>query len=558
MQRSLGNHTDSIGRIDSPYDDPDLDIDVLCIGAGFAGCYLLHNLRKAGFATKVVEAGSDFGGVWHWNSYPGARVDSQWPVYALGIPEIYNNWTWTEHYPGHEELKSYFQFVGEKLNLRRDVEFNKKVVSADWDEKMKGWKVRCEGGFLVHTKFLIAGVGFAAKRYFPPWPGLDSFKGVMHHSSFWPQEGVDVRGKKVAVVGTGATGVQIAQTWAKEIGEDGSLTVLQRTPNTACPMRQKTISKEEDAEMKANLGEMFQERLTHDGGFLYSPRTDLKTFDHSAEEIERFFEELWEMGGFRFISNTYGDIYLNKKANDEAYKFWAKKTRARINDPHKRDILAPLEGLHIFGGKRPSLEQDYYEQFNKSNVLVLDLRATPIVDIVPEGVRTADGKVHEFDVIALATGYDSITGGLKDIDFRSAQGELLRDKWEKGTWTHLGMATSSFPNFLFLYGPQGPTANANGPSCVEAQADWIVDVLQWMRDEDKVRLDATPEAEQEWRKIVHDFSTPSLKHNIPSWNNGGNIPGKPIEPLNYAGGLPRYIRTIVHVRRHGMEGFRVE
>lgn len=301
MQRSLGRIAENSSRVDSPYDDPDLDIDVLCIGAGFAGCYLLHTLRKAGFTTKVVEAGSDFGGVWHWNSYPGARVDSQWPIYALGIPEVYENWTWTEHYPGHEELKRYFQFVGEKLNLRNDVEFNKKVVSADWDEDMKGWKVRCEDGLLVHTKFLIAGIGFAAKRYFPDWPGLDSFKGVMHHSSFWPQEGVDVRGKKVAVVGTGATGVQIAQEWAKQIGEEGSLTVLQRTPNTACPMRQKKISQEESEEMKAKLNEVFQERLRHDSGFLYDLRKDLKTLDHSPEEIESFFEDLWEkVGHFAF------------------------------------------------------------------------------------------------------------------------------------------------------------------------------------------------------------------------------------------------------------------
>ena len=303
MQRTLGRTTDNLTRVDSPYEIPDLDIDVLCIGAGFAGCYLLHTLRKAGFAVKVVEAGSDFGGVWHWNSYPGARVDSQWPIYALGIPEIYENWTWSEHYPGHEELKRYFQFVGEKLDLRKDVEFNKKVVSADWDEEMSGWKVRCEDGLLVHTKFLIAGVGFAAKRYFPDWPGLGSFKGVMHHSSFWPQEGVNVGGKKVAVIGTGATGVQIAQEWAKEIGDEGSLTVLQRTPNTACPMRQKKISREEDAEMKAQLADVFKERLTHEAGYLYSPRKELKTLDHSAEEIESLFEELWEKVGCSFLSD---------------------------------------------------------------------------------------------------------------------------------------------------------------------------------------------------------------------------------------------------------------
>jgi len=318
MQRSLGHSKNDLTRIDSPYEIPDHDLDVLVIGAGFAGCYLLHNLRKAGFSVKVVEAGSDFGGVWHWNSYPGARVDSDWPIYALSIPEVYENWTWSECFPGHEELKRYFRFMGERLDLRRDVEFNKKVVSADWDEHMKGWKVRCESNLLVHTKFLIAGTGFAAKRYFPDWPGLDLFKGVMHHSSFWPQEGVDVRGKKVAVVGTGATGVQITQEWAKQIGENGSLTVLQRTPNTAFPMRQKKISKEEDAEMKTRLAEVFRERLTHEGGFLYSTRDDLKMFDHSAEEIENFFEELWEKVGTCFDHGNCKQLTGHNRADSDS------------------------------------------------------------------------------------------------------------------------------------------------------------------------------------------------------------------------------------------------
>lgn len=211
----------------------------------------------------------------------------------------------------------------------------------------------------------------------------------------------------------------------------------------------------------------------------------------------------------------------------------------------------------MFCGKRPSLEQDYYEQYNKPNVDLVDLRATPVEDIVPEGIRTADGRVHEVDVIALATGFDSITGGLKDIDIRGANGELLRDKWDKGTWTYLGMTTSSFPNFFFLYGPQGPTAFSNGPSCVEPQADWILDVLRDMRGQGKVRLDAEAEAEQEWRRLVHDLTAPSLRSKVPSSYNGGNIPGKPMEALNYAGGLPKYISTIRDVREQGMKGFQI-
>lgn len=219
--------------------------------------------------------------------------------------------------------------------------------------------------------------------------------------------------------------------------------------------------------------------------------------------------------------------------------------------------MAPLEPLHVFGGKRPSLEQDYYEQYNRPNVDIVDLRATPIEDIVPEGVLTSDGEIREFDIIALATGFDMVTGGLKDIDIRGAKGELLRDKWDKGTWTYVGMTTSSFPNFFFLYGPQAPTAHSNGPSCVEPQADWIIDVLREMRDHGKVRLDATAEAEQEWRRLVHELAATSLRNSVPSSYNGGNIPGKVIEALSYAGGLPAYIRTIGEIRQQGMKGFQI-
>jgi cation diffusion facilitator CzcD-associated flavoprotein CzcO len=250
-------------------------------------------------------------------------------------------------------------------------------------------------------------------------------------------------------------------------------------------------------------------------------------------------------------------MLVDVKANDEAYNFWARKTRARINDPRKRDILAPLKPPHVFGAKRLSLEQDFYEQFNKPNIDVIDVRANPVDEIVPEGIRTADGVVHEFDVIALATGFDSITGGLKDIDIRGIDGTLLREKWDKGTWTYLGMTTASFPNFFFLYGPQGPTAFANGPSCVEPQADWLLEVLEYMQKEGKGKLDATVAAEQEWRQLVHDYSSKSLRHHVDSWYNGANIPGKPREPLNFAGGLPEYVRRLKEVRNSGMAGFQV-
>jgi cation diffusion facilitator CzcD-associated flavoprotein CzcO len=320
MQRTLFKAEPSNPRSDTPLSYPDYTLDALIIGAGFAGCYALHKLRLAGFTSKILEAGTDFGGVWHWvplhpfpnphqthhvnfldtslqfriqNSYPGARVDSQWPVYALNIPEIYNEWDWSEHYPGHAEIKRYFQFVGKKLDLYGDACFRQTVVSADWDESTQLWIVRTEAGLLVHARYLIPCTGFAAKRYFPDWPGLDTFKGEMHHSSFWPAEGVEVKGKKVGVVGTGATGVQIIQEWSREVGEEGELTVFQRTPQMGFPMRQRKISREENEAMKGVMADIMATSRRTDGGFAFDKEKVLKTFDHDEAEREAFYENLW-------------------------------------------------------------------------------------------------------------------------------------------------------------------------------------------------------------------------------------------------------------------------
>ncbi|KAF2026618.1 FAD/NAD(P)-binding domain-containing protein [Setomelanomma holmii] len=543
-------------RSDTPNSTLDHTLDVLIIGAGFAGCYALHTLRQSNFSARIIESGTDLGGVWHWNSYPGARVDSQWPVYALNIPEIYSKWRWSEHYPGHEEIKAYFQFVGRELGLYRDVLLCETVVQCEWNEGRKVWEVRSEKGVYVEARYVLACTGFAAKRYFPDWKGLDSFKGEMHHSSFWPQEGVDVRRKKVAVVGTGATGVQIVQEWAREVGEEGNLKVFQRTPQLGFPMRQRKIEEEEDREMKANMARIMKESRRTNAGFVFDSEKVLKTFDHESEEREAYYERLWEQGGFRFHGMNYSDVLTDEKANDEAYKFWAKKVRARIKDPRKRDLLAPLNKPHLLGGKRPSMEQWYYDIFDQPNVDIVDVKSTPIQDVVPEGIRTADGVVHEFDIIALATGFDSVTGGLNAINIRGTEG-LLRDKWKNGIWTHLGMAMSSFPNLFMIYGPQAPTAFANGPSAVEPQADWIVEVLKYMREYGQERIEATAEAEKEWKALVYHFSTMSLRHNVPSGWNGGNIPGKTQEPLSFAGGLPYYFDKIEGIRREGMTGFKV-
>lgn len=518
----------------SHHSEVDLDLDVLVVGAGFAGVYLLHKLRKEGFSTKIVEAGSDLGGIWHWNSYPGARVDSQYPIYAYSMPEVYKDWTWTEQYPGWAELRRYFGHVDKKLDIKKDTIFNTKVVSATFNAETNKWTVETDVGLKIRCSIFIAAIGFAARRHFPDWKGLDSFSGHIHHSSFWPDEGVDVRGKKVAVIGTGATGIQIAQTCARDAGE---LTVFQRTPNLCCPMKQEKISVEQQEKDKENYPEIFKERLEHYAGFMYSSQ-DVKTFSHSPEEREAWFEKLWQMGGFRYLANNYIDMLADETANAEAYKFWRKKILARVPDPEKAAILAPEVPPHVFGGKRLSLEQDFYEQMSKPNISLVDIKKNPVKEVVPEGIITEDGKLHEFDIIALATGFDSITGGMKDIHMTGLDGQLLAEKWREGTWTYLGISTSGFPNFFFLYGPQGPTAFSNGPSCVEPQGDWVVDVLKSMREKGLTRIDPKEEAERGWKATVRELHSRSLRDKVDGWYNGANIPGKPKEPLNYAGGIP--------------------
>lgn len=441
------------------------------------------------------------------------------------------------------------------LEIKKDVAFNTRVVESTFDDNTHKWIVKTEDGRTARADYLINAIGFAAKRHFPDWKGLDSFAGELHHSSFWPQEGIDVKGKRVAVIGTGSTGVQIAQ----ETSRDGAkVTVFQRTPNLALPMRQRKVSKEEQDANKKDYPQLYKDRMKTFAGFSYD-FIKRKTMDDSPEEREKVYEKLWEAGGFEFWLATYDDMLFDMEANQEAYNFWAKKTRARITDERKRDIMAPLEKPHAFGTKRPSLEQDYYEQMDKPDNDVVDVTATPITEFTEKGIVTSDGKHREFDMIALATGFDSVTGGMKNMGLKDIHGVDLGDKWKKGTWTYLGMTCNDYPNMFFLYGAQGPTAFSNGPSCVEAQGEWIVDTMKKLKEEGITYLNPTKEAEEEWRRKVTELSDKTLFPGTSSWYMGANVPGKPREQLNYAGGIPLYseVSSIAHLSQADADDRRI-
>ncbi|KAI9699549.1 MAG: hypothetical protein M1820_007180 [Bogoriella megaspora] len=536
LRTDIGATNPHVSGTSDTYAD-NLETDVLIVGAGFGGVYLCHKLRdELGFKCKIYEAGTELGGIWHWNCYPGARVDTQVPIYEYSLEQVWKDWYWSEKYPGWEELRKYFAHVENKLDIKKDTAFNTRVVGAQWDRDTSRWTVKTEDGRTAHSRYLINAIGFAAKRHFPDWKNLESFKGEMHHSSFWPEAGVDVKGKRVAVIGTGSTGIQIAQETAKEAA---SVTVFQRTPNLCLPMRQAKLTREEQEQRKKDYPDIYRNRMTTFAGFEYD-FYQRETLDDSPEEREKFYEGLWERGGFEFWLATYKDMLFDKKANDEAYNFWAKKTRARITDPRKRDILAPLNQPHTFGTKRPSLEQNFYEQLDKPENDVVDTKATPIEEFTETGIITSDGQHREFDVVALATGFDSVTGGMKNMGLKDVDGVSLADKWKMGTWSYLGMTCNGYPNMFFLYGAQGPTAFSNGPSCVECQGDWIIDAIAKARQEGLTRIEPTKEAEEEWRRNVTDLSNKTLFPGTSSWYMGANVPGKPREQLNYAGGIPLY------------------
>jgi cation diffusion facilitator CzcD-associated flavoprotein CzcO len=528
------------------------DLDVIVVGAGFAGLYLLDRLRTMGMAVQVFEAGSGLGGVWHWNCYPGARVDSPGPLYQFSRDDLWRDWKFSELYPSWREIRDYFRYVDEKLDLSRDIRFNRRVKEAEFDAARNRWIVRSSDGSVTRARYFVLCTGFSAKPYVPNLPGLNDFAGERHHTALWPQQGLDLTGKRVGVIGTGASGVQVAQEAA---GVAAHLTVFQRTPNTALPMRQTKLDDDKIRRMKEDYPGMYERRTKTFSGM------DLDFLAKSALEVadderQATFERLWETGGFAPWLGTFYDVFSNEEANRAAYRFWREKTHARINDPVVAEILAPTVPIHPFGVKRPSLEQHFFEIFNQPNVSLVDLRTTPIEKVTRSGIKTATGE-HELDILVLATGFDAITGGLTSIDIRGTQGETLSEKWAKGVQAHLGMAVAGFPNLLFVYGPQSPNAFCNGPTCAELQGDWIVQMLDHLRQRSWARFEATAAAEEAWRTQVLEIADASLFPRAESWYLGANIPGKQREFLSFSGGLPTYMAKCRESAEQGYEGFAI-
>lgn len=526
------------------------ELDVVIVGAGFAGLYQLHHLRRLGLRVTLLEAGTGLGGIWHWNCYPGARVDSHIPLYEYSDEAIWRDWYWDERFPDWRALRRYFDHVDHVWGLRDDVRFGTRVGAGHWDEQQRCWELRTDGGDVLRTRFVVLCTGFAAKAYVPDIPGLATFTGQWSHTAHWPQEGVDLANRRVAVIGTGASGVQVIQEAARAAEH---VTVFQRTPIMALAMQQRQLTRDEQDQAKAEYPAIFERRTQTNSGFAY-PEHSVRTFDVSDTERQATYERLWREGGFAFWAGGFSDLLLDEDANRTAYEFWRSKVHERVHDPSVAKVLAPAEPPHPFGVKRPSLEQWYYDAFNQDNVELVDLRATPIEAITPTGIRTT-AEERPCDLLVMATGFDAVTGGLVSIDLRGTEGQTLAEHWASGVRTHLGVASHGFPNLLYLYGPQSPSGFCNGPTCAEVQGDWMVDLLGHLRDTDTTRIEATAEAEEQWRNMVHGIADLTLFPRADSWYMGANIPGKPREMLNWPGGLQLYLTSCREVAAAGYRGF---
>ena len=533
-------------------DDAARQFDAIIIGAGIAGLYQLYRLREAGVSARVFETGSGVGGTWYWNRYPGARFDSESYSYGYSFSnELLQEWDWSEHFAGQPETERYLNHVADKFDLRRDIQFNTRVVAAAYDEAANRWQVRTDDGRTTHARFLITAIGILSAPFIPDFAGRDSFAGVSFHTSQWPKTPIDFSDKRVGVIGTGATAVQLITEIAKNVGH---LTVFQRTPNYCAPLRNGPIDPETQQGIKASYPQIFQKCRETFAGFLHD-FDERSALDMAPEERNARYEELWAQPGFGKWLGNFSDIMTDLDANATFTEFVRDKIRARVHDPVVAEKLVPKD--HPFGTKRVPLESGYYEAYNRPNVLLVDINETPLERITPKGVQTSDTE-HEFDVLIYATGFDAVTGAFNRIDIRGPGGQALKDKWADGPRTYLGLQVAGFPNLFTLVGPHNGATFCNLPRCIEQNVEWVTDCVRYMRTHEYARIAATPEAEDEWTAHVNELAEGSLLSTVDNWFVGANIPGKKRSFLMYTGGSPAYRKKCAEVAAKGYEGFTLQ
>ena len=526
-------------------------VDAVVVGAGVAGLYAVYKLREQGLSVRAFEAGTGVGGTWYWNRYPGARVDSQAYIYQYWFSDdLLNEWNWSERFPAQEETERYLNHVADKFDLRRDIQFKTRVTGASFDEATQRWSVATDDGQTVSAQFLIMGTGGLSVPMVPPFPGRERFKGQIVHTAQWPKEGVDFKGKRVGVIGTGATGIQVIQTIADQVGH---LTVFQRTANYTIPMRNPKYDDADRAELRAQYPALKKRVQGTFAGFDYDfDSRDFLTL--SPEERQKKMQELWDDGSLSFWIGSFQGVFVDETVNAEFSEFVRDRIRARINDPKVAEMLVPTD--HGFGTRRVPLETKYYEAFNRDNVTLVDTKATPIECLTEKGIRTSAGE-HELDILIFATGFDAGTGALTKTDIRGRNGLLLRDAWETdGIRTTMGLQVHGYPNLFMTMAPFSPAAAfCNVPTCVQQQVDWITDCIQFVRDQGRHSIEPSQETEAQWVAHHDELANIMLVSKTNSWYMGSNIAGKPRRLLAYAGGVGTYRDKCDQVKASGYEGF---
>ena len=527
----------------------DKTYDAVIVGAGFAGLYMLHRLRELGLSARVYEAGSGVGGTWFWNRYPGARCDVESLEYSYSFSEeLEREWQWSERYASQPEILRYLDHVADRFDLRRDIQFDTRVTAAVFDDTANRWTIDTSAGDHVSARFCVMATGCLSVPKPAEIDGLETFQGDWYQTSRWPHEGVDFTGKRVAVIGTGSSAIQSIPVIVQQASH---VYVFQRTPTFSVPAHNGPLASDVREDWNANRDTYRAQARSSPFAILSVDFRDTPAMDVSPEERQRSYEERWQRGGFALLG-AYSDIIFNQDANTSAAEFVRSKIRQTVHDRSVAETLVPTS--YPIATKRMCVDTNYYATFNRDNVTLIDLRATPLEAVTATGIQTKEAT-YDVDVIVFATGFDAMTGALARIDIRGRDGTTLQQKWSDGPKTYLGIMTAGFPNLFTITGPGSPSVLANMVVAIEQHVDWIADCLSYMSEQRFATVNATVEAESAWGKHVSEVAHQTLFPQVNSWYMGANVPGKPRVFMPYVGGFPAYSEKCKEIVANGYEGF---
>ena len=526
----------------------DVDVDVVVVGAGFAGMYMLHRLRMSGYSVQVFEAGTDVGGTWYWNRYPGARCDVESLEYSYSFDtDLEQEWEWTERYSSQPEILAYAKHVADRFDLRSDIRFETRVETADFDETSDSWRIETSDGGSTVSRFFVMATGCLSSTTLPDIPGIERFEGTTVHTGQWPKEGVQLKGKRVAIIGTGSSGVQAIPVIAEECEE---LTVFQRTPQYTIPARNEPLEADRQADVKNRYREFRKANFAMPQALgSETPKFNDSIHDVSEEERLKRFENAWERGGTLFMS-SFNDVLVDESANVYAQDFVREKISEIVEDP---EVAAKLTPEHIIGCKRLVIDTDYFATFNRPNVQLVDVSRDPIQEITSSGLATQENQ-FDFDVLIFATGFDAMTGSILRIAITGRDGLTIQEKWSAGPRTYLGLTVPGFPNMFAISGPGSPSVLTNMIISIEQHVEWISDCINWLDAKGASTIEALAAAEDEWVEHVNAKAERTLFPGCNSWYLGANVPGKTrvFMPLL---GFPGYVRRCEQVAENEYEGF---